>query len=83
MVGIAASKAIEKSKAIIIIPYDLLITLEKVHSQAELVKIIKAHPTMFLTGEHAAENTILLFVIVEMLKGEKSNYFHYFEIGRD
>jgi hypothetical protein len=41
VVGVSASKPIDKKRAIIAVPYNLLITIDKVKQQYELYDIVK------------------------------------------
>jgi hypothetical protein len=69
VVGISASKPIEKNRAVIAIPYDLFITVEKVRKHEELAKIIKDNPQIFKDEEDSHIKILVLFVSYELIKG--------------
>ena len=45
--GISVSKPIEKKRAIIAVPYNLLITIDKVKQEIELYEIVKENMQFF------------------------------------
>jgi len=47
VVGISVSKPIEKKRAIIAVPYNLLITIDKVKQEIELYEIVKENMQFF------------------------------------
>lgn len=78
IIGVSAIKPIERKKAVIAVPYDLLITVDKVKSVEELNVILKENPNLFKTEDDSVMRMLILYMSYELLKGEKSFYFPYF-----
>ena len=74
------SKAIERKRAIIAVPYSLCITVHQVMGLPQLRPIIEANSVMFLRGTDSASKILTLFVSLELLKGKDSFYAPYFEV---
>lgn len=83
IVGVSANKAIEKKRAIIAVPYNMLITIDKVRETEELSQIIKENLNIFRSDDEAALKTLVLYMSYELLKGEKSFYYPYFAISNE
>lgn len=62
VVGVAANKAIPSSQAIIAVPYDLIITVDKVKEDKNLLEIINDNPNIFNHNEDAAFFVLTLFM---------------------
>ncbi len=62
VVGVSASKPIEKNKAVIAVPYNLLITMDKVLSVKILSDIVHENPDVFGVSEHAVMKMLILYV---------------------
>lgn len=69
VVGVSAQKAIEKKKAIIAVPYNLLITVDKVKEDMDLFEIVKDNLNYFNRDDEAALKLLILFVSSELIRG--------------
>lgn len=63
IVGISAMKPIEKAKAIIAVPYQLLITVDKVRENKDLNTIITNHFFSYGKKDDIALKILILFVV--------------------
>ena len=76
----SASKPIERNRAVIAIPYSLLITVDKVRENKDLSSIIDHHFVSFGKKDDLVLKILVMYVVYEMLKGEQSFYHPYFAI---
>lgn len=83
VVGVSAQKAIEKKRGVIAVPYNLLITVDKVKEDMDLFEIVKDNVNYFKTDDDAALKLLILYISTELIKGEKSFYYPYFAISTD
>jgi hypothetical protein len=60
------------------VPYQLLITVDKVKENKDLNFIIMNYFTVFGKKDDFAMKILILYVVYELLKGEKSFYHPYF-----
>lgn len=83
VVGVSVSRGVEKKRAVIAVPYNLLITVDKVKEDIELYEIVKENVTFFKGEDDAAMKLLTLYLSSELLKGEKSTYYPYFCISSE
>jgi hypothetical protein len=83
VVGISACKAIEKKRAIIAVPYNLLITIDKVKEDVDLFEIVKENIHFFKGDDESSTKLLVLYLATELIKGEKSIYHPYFSISAE
>ena len=76
--GSAAKEDISHNEAFIFIPNKLLITIERAHA-SEIGHIFDKHDSVFKVNEDRDFLTLLLFVMFEHQKGEKSFWYPYFQ----
>eukprot|EP01017_Pseudomicrothorax_dubius_P051575 TRINITY_DN9960_c0_g1_i3.p1 TRINITY_DN9960_c0_g1~~TRINITY_DN9960_c0_g1_i3.p1 ORF type:complete len:524 (-),score=127.06 TRINITY_DN9960_c0_g1_i3:45-1616(-) len=77
--GVLAVEAIEPNEAIIAIPNHVLITVSRAQT-SELAEIIIKNPDAFEEHYDKEFNTLVLFIIFEKMKEEKSFWHIYFDI---
>jgi len=83
VVGVSAQKGVEKKRAVIAVPYNLLITVDKVKEDMDLFEVVKDNVNYFKTDDDAALKLLILYVSSELIKGEKSFYYPYFSISTE
>ena len=68
MIGVATSKPLPANYSILAVPYDLIITVDKVKQNPELNKIIQENPNLFKIHNDSAFGILALYISYEMLK---------------
>lgn len=77
--GIVAKENIPPRFGLMAIPNKILITYERVKKSPDLAKYIKANPALTDSGKEEL-NGLILFLIPEILRGEKSFWFPYLNL---
>jgi hypothetical protein len=65
------------------VPYELLITVDKVKEDIDLFEIVKENVNYFKGDDDAAMKLLILYLSSELIKGEKSIYYPYFCISSE
>jgi hypothetical protein len=81
LVGMAAKKDIEPMQAFLYVPMDVVINEYNARRRCpEIGFIFDRHPEMFKKHRDAEYNTLIMYVMHELLKGKDSFWHPYFEI---
>ncbi|CDW88807.1 set domain protein [Stylonychia lemnae] len=79
LIGMAAKQDIPPQKAFLFVPQKLMIN-EVVVRNSKISHIINKHPKIFKHHQDAEYLILIVFVWHELLKGEESFWYHYFQI---
>lgn len=79
LVGSSALEDIAPNEAFIFVPQHFLLTVERARASVEIGHIFENHDSIFKANTNRDFLTLLLFMIHEMSKGEKSFWHPYFE----
>ena len=76
-------KPLPPNHTFIAVPYDLIITVDKVKAIPELLKIIEENPNLFKIHNESAFGILALYTCFELLKKDSSFYAPYFAVADD
>ena len=79
LIGMAAKEDVPPLKAFLFVPHKLIIQEATVRKSC-INFIIEKHPEVYKKHYDAEYLMLATFVFHEVLKGEKSFWFHYFQI---
>lgn len=78
LMGSAAKEDIQHNEVLAYVPNKVLITVERARS-SEIGHIFESHDSVFKANEDRDFLTLLIFMMYEFQKGEKSFWYPYFE----